>query len=107
VARRARVLHDVVGEAHRPIALTLQPDDARIERLRDDPLVPLIADDVLPAGASEVRGKQRLELSTRRRLITEEVQDRAHEPGANERFIGSVRVADTARRRAAKPSASR
>jgi hypothetical protein len=34
----------------------------------------------------EVRRQHRLDMSARRRLITEEMQDRADEPGADEGF---------------------
>src|SRR6266700_7032718 len=86
---RAGITDEILCEPPCLIAKSLQPENAGVVALEYHSLVVLIEDDVRrPPSRREARANQRLEVSSRTRLVSENVQRKTDGPAAD-RHIGT------------------
>jgi hypothetical protein len=83
VILRAGIVHETLCEPPCLIAKSLQPENARVVAVEQHSLVVLIQDDVRRPSRREARANQRLEVSSRSRLIPENVQRKTDESAAD------------------------
>src|SRR6266851_9617550 len=89
VVGRTGIIDELLREPPCLIAKSLQPENAGVVALEYHSLVVLIEDDVRrPPSRREARANQRLEVSSRTRLVSENVQRKTDEPAAD-RHIGT------------------
>src|SRR5713101_5637780 len=89
VVDRTGIIDELLREPPCLIAKSLQPENAGVVALEYHSLVVLIEDDVRrPPSRREARANQRLEVSSRTRLVSENVQRKTDEPAAD-RHIGT------------------
>src|SRR6266478_2081557 len=90
VILRAGIPDEILCESPCLIAKSLQPENAGVVALEYHSLVVLIEDDVRrPRSRRQARANQRLEVSSRTRLVSENVQRKTDEP-APYRHIGTI-----------------
>src|SRR5262249_60737806 len=86
---RAGVLHETLCGPRGLITQCLQPEGARIVAIDHYSLVELIEDDMRRPNRREAPASQRLQLSSRTRLVPQNVQRKTDEPAAR-RHIGTI-----------------
>src|SRR6266446_10367199 len=90
VILRAGIPDEILCEPPCLIATSLQPENAGVVALEYHSLVVLIEDDVRrPRSRRQARANQRLEVSSRTRLVSQNVQRKTDESAAD-RHIGTI-----------------
>src|SRR5882724_9288445 len=85
VILRAGILDEILCEPPCLVAKSLQPENAGVVALEYHSLVVLIEDDVRrPSSRHEARANQRLEVSSRARLVSQNVQRKTDESAADQ-----------------------
>ena len=86
----ADVVDEALCEPRCLIAKSLQPEDATVVAIEQHSLVVLIEDDMRRPNRREARANQRLQVSSRSRLVSQNVQRKADESVAD-RHVGTIR----------------
>src|SRR5438128_8169666 len=89
VILRAGIIDETLCEPPCLIATSLQPENARAVTIEEHALVVLIEDDVRRPSRRDARANQRLEVSSRTRLVPQNVQ-RKTDKSATDRHIGTI-----------------
>src|SRR5438093_3450743 len=89
VILRAGIIDETLCEPPCLIATSLQPENARAVTIEEHALVVLIEDDVRRPSRSDARANQRLEVSSRTRLVPQNVQ-RKTDKSVTDRHIGTI-----------------
>ncbi len=89
VILRADIIHETLCEPPCLITKSLQPENACVVAIEQHALVVLIEDDVRRPSRRDARANQRLEVSSRARLVSQNVQRKTDESAAD-RHIGTI-----------------
>src|SRR5882724_8344631 len=87
VLLRAGIIDEILRESLCLIAKSLQPENARVVAIEEHSLVVLIEDDVRRPSRRDARANQRLEVPSRTRLVSQNVQRKADESVADRHMV--------------------